>query len=129
MSAEAIAAVLHHSEARGTDKLVLIGIAWHTNDNPEFGCFPSQETLAAYSNVSVRQVRRALELILGVVGEDELASLSQATCDGNAHAAGSGDDHDLTGLASDRHCILLDSYGDPRTTERTSRHRTAGSLR
>ena len=61
MSAEAIAAVLHHSEARGTDKLVLIGIAWHTNDNPEFGCFPSQETLAAYSNVSVRQVRRALE--------------------------------------------------------------------
>ena len=71
MSAEAIAAVLHHSPSRGTDKLVLIGLAWHTNDNPEFGCFPSQETLANYCNVTVRQVRRAL-LHLEDAGEIEI---------------------------------------------------------
>ncbi len=60
MSAEALAAVLHHSPAQGTTKLVLLGIAWHTNDNPELGCYPSQQTLANYANTSIRQVRRAL---------------------------------------------------------------------
>jgi len=60
MSAEAMAAVLHHSPATGTAKVVLLAIAWHTNDNPELGCYPSQETLAKYANTSARTVRRAL---------------------------------------------------------------------
>lgn len=60
MSAEALSAVLHHSRAKGTAKMVLMGIAWHTSDSPELGCFPSQETLAGYANTSTRQVRRAL---------------------------------------------------------------------
>lgn len=60
MSAEAMAAVLHHSPATGTAKVVLLAIAWHTNDNPELGCYPSQETLAKYANTSTRTVRRAL---------------------------------------------------------------------
>ncbi len=71
MSAEAIAAVLHHSPAAGTAKLVLVGIAWHTNDNPELGCYPSQQTLAKYANTSIRQVRRAL-LQLEDMGELEI---------------------------------------------------------
>jgi DNA-binding transcriptional regulator YhcF (GntR family) len=60
MSAEALSAVLHHSRAQGTTQVVLLGIAWHTSDNPELGCFPSQQTLANYANVSVRQVKRAI---------------------------------------------------------------------
>ncbi len=61
MSAEAMSAVLHHSPATGTAKVVLLAIAWHTNDNPELGCYPSQETLAKYANAAVRTIRRALQ--------------------------------------------------------------------
>jgi len=60
MSLEAMSAVLHHSKAAGTTKLVLMGIAWHLGDDPEDGAWPSQETLARYSNTSTRQVRRPL---------------------------------------------------------------------
>lgn len=71
MSAEAISAVLHHSHAVGSTKMVLVGIAWHTSDNPELGCFPSQQTLANYANVSVRQVRRAINDLIEL-GEIEV---------------------------------------------------------
>ena len=71
MSAEAMSAVLHHSPATGTAKVVLLAIAWHTNDNPELGCYPSQETLAKYANTSVRTVRRALTE-LEYIGEIEI---------------------------------------------------------
>lgn len=71
MSAEAMAAVLHHSPATGTAKVVLLAIAWHTNDNPELGCYPSQETLAKYANTSTRTVRRALNE-LEAMGEIEI---------------------------------------------------------
>lgn len=71
MSAEALSAVLHHSRSKGTTKLVLLGIAWHTSDSPELGCFPSQETLAEYANVSSRQVRRAI-VELEILGEIEV---------------------------------------------------------
>lgn len=63
MSAEALAAVLNHSQARGTAKMVLVAIAWHTNDNPELGCWPSQETLARYANTSIRTVQRSLDYL------------------------------------------------------------------
>lgn len=71
MSAEAISAVLHHSHAIGSAKMVLIGIAWHTSDNPELGCFPSQQTLANYANISARQVRRAINDLIDL-GEIEV---------------------------------------------------------
>lgn len=69
MSAEALAAVLNHSQARGTAKMVLVAIAWHTNDKPELGCWPSQETLARYANTSVRTVQRSLDHLVEI---DEL---------------------------------------------------------
>lgn len=52
-----MAAVLHHSQATGTAKLVLLGIANHHSDN---GAWPTLATLATYANVSVRQVQRDL---------------------------------------------------------------------
>lgn len=57
MSIESVAIALHHSKARGTAKLVLIGIANHDGDG---GAWPSVETLAKYANVDVRSVQRAL---------------------------------------------------------------------
>lgn len=63
MSVEHIAIVLHHSKAKGTAKLVLVGIANHDGDA---GAFPSQETLAKYANVDVRNVRKAIETLVAL---------------------------------------------------------------
>jgi hypothetical protein len=52
-----MAAVLYHSKAKGTEKLVLIGIANHEGEN---GSFPSVATLARYANVNHRNARSAL---------------------------------------------------------------------
>ncbi len=49
--------VLHHSKARGTDKLVLLGIANHAGDG---GSYPKVETLAKYANVTERAVQTAI---------------------------------------------------------------------
>lgn len=49
--------VLHHSKARGTEKLVLLGIANHAGDG---GSFPKVETLARYANVTERAVQTAI---------------------------------------------------------------------
>ena len=73
MSTEAVAAVLHHSRAIGTSKVILLGLAWHMNADPELGCWPSQHVLAEYANTTIRQVRRALKL-LAEIGEIEIAT-------------------------------------------------------
>jgi hypothetical protein len=65
MSVESIAKVLNQSRSRGTDKLVLIGIANHDGDG---GAWPSLETLARYANVDVRTVQRSLRR-LELLGE------------------------------------------------------------
>lgn len=52
-----MAVVLHHSKARGTDKLVLLGIANHAGDG---GAFPKVETLAKYANVTERAVQTSV---------------------------------------------------------------------
>lgn len=52
-----MALVLHHSRAKGTDKLVLIGIANHDGDG---GAWPAIKTLAKYANVSERAVQRSI---------------------------------------------------------------------
>lgn len=57
MSVEHLAATLHHSQATGTVKLILLGIANHAGDG---GSWPSLRTLSVYAHVDVRTVRRAL---------------------------------------------------------------------
>ncbi len=57
MSVEHLAVVLHHSQAKGTDKLVLLGIANHQGDG---GSWPSVRTLSKYANVTARQVQKSL---------------------------------------------------------------------
>ena len=57
MSVETMAIVLHHSRARGTDKVVLLGIANHDGDG---GAWPSLATLTKYANVTKRKVQEAL---------------------------------------------------------------------
>lgn len=63
MSVEAITVVLHHSRARGTAKLVLLGIANHDGDG---GAWPSIETLCRYAGVSRRNVQKALDDLEGL---------------------------------------------------------------
>lgn len=65
MSIEAMAVVLHHSRAKGTDKLVLLGIANHAGDG---GAWPTVVTLARYANVSERTVQRSIESLV-MLGE------------------------------------------------------------
>lgn len=102
MSLEAITRVLHHSRARGTAKVVLLGIANHAGPG---GSWPSVEKLAEYANVDARNVRVALRALQRL---DELGIRQQAggdvktrggqrpnlyeihvdcpgTCDGSAH--------------------------------------------
>lgn len=61
MSIEKMALVLHHSRARGTAKLVLLGIANHAGDG---GAWPAVETLARYANVHPRNVQHALDKLV-----------------------------------------------------------------
>lgn len=50
-------AVLHHSRAKGTNKLILLGIANHEGDG---GAWPTIETLAKYGACSRSKVKQAL---------------------------------------------------------------------
>lgn len=56
-----MAVVLHHSKAKGTNKLVLLGIANHAGDG---GAWPSVETLATYANVHERNVQRSIDKLV-----------------------------------------------------------------
>jgi hypothetical protein len=58
MSVESMAIALNHSQAGGTAKLVLMGIANHDGDG---GAWPSVDTLAKYANVHRRNAQRAIE--------------------------------------------------------------------
>lgn len=57
MSVEQLALVLNHAKAKGTAKVVLIGIANHDGDG---GAWPSITTLARYANVSRSNVQEAI---------------------------------------------------------------------
>ena len=63
MSVESISIALHHSKARGTAKLILIGIANHDGDG---GAWPKVETLAKYAGVSVRNAQKAIRTLEGL---------------------------------------------------------------
>lgn len=71
MSVEAMSAVLNHSKAKGTEKLVLLGIANHQGDG---GAWPTVATLARYANVTERAVQHALSKL---VRSGELAIMRQ----------------------------------------------------
>lgn len=62
MSVESIAIALHHSQATGSAKLVLLGIANHDGDG---GSWPKIATLAKYAGLadphSVKRLLRKLE--------------------------------------------------------------------
>lgn len=60
MSIEAMVWVLHQSPLRGAEKVILLGIANHA-DNDGGNAWPSVATLARYANVSERQVQRVLK--------------------------------------------------------------------
>lgn len=66
MSIEALTTVLHHSTATPTAKLVLTAISWHEGKDPSQGCWPSQETIGKYANLSARQVRRAIDQLVEI---------------------------------------------------------------
>jgi hypothetical protein len=57
MSIEAMAVVLHHSQAGGTDKVVLLGIANHDGDG---GAWPSVASLVKYARRSRKNVQEAI---------------------------------------------------------------------
>lgn len=59
MSVEAIVWALGCTDVRGTDKLVLIGLANHADPHGH-NCWPAVSTLAKYASVTKRNVQRSL---------------------------------------------------------------------
>lgn len=68
MTIERVGDVLRHSKAKGTEKVVLIGIANHDGDG---GAWPSIETLSKYANVDRRSIQRAISNLVAM-GELEV---------------------------------------------------------
>jgi hypothetical protein len=76
MSAEAVTVVLHHSQAEGSAKLVLWGIANHHSDH---GAWPSIATLAKYANIQERRVQQIIRELAetGEIAIEEQGGLGQ----------------------------------------------------
>lgn len=74
MSVESLAVVLNHSRAKGTARLVMIGIANHDGDG---GSWPSKATLARYAALGgkPRSASRRVQRILR-----ELEDLGEIAC-------------------------------------------------
>lgn len=58
MSYPAVAAVLHHSRASTSSRLVLVTIAYFESDT---GAWPSQETISKMTGLSIRSIKRAIK--------------------------------------------------------------------
>lgn len=106
MSVESLAIVLHHSRAKGTAKLILIGIANHDGDG---GAWPSVATLAHYANCSRSQVQRTIGAL------EKLGEVQR-------HVQAGGDHTFLEHERPNRYSIRLQC---PTDCDRTSRHRTS----
>jgi hypothetical protein len=78
VSVEKVALVLNYSKSKGTDKVVLIGIANHEGDG---GAWPSVATLSRYANVDERTVQRSISnlVALGELAVDRQAGGTEAT--------------------------------------------------
>jgi len=100
-----MAIALHHSQARGTAKLVLVGIANHDGDG---GAWPSVATLARYAGVDARHVQRAIARLveLGEIRRDVQAG---------------GDERVPDHRRPNRYRFLLEC---PHNCDRTKQHRT-----
>jgi hypothetical protein len=61
MGFHAVSAVLAHSKATSTTKLVLVALAHFYDDDGKYGAWPSQATLARMANCSERTARRAIK--------------------------------------------------------------------
>lgn len=96
MSARSVALVLNHSESSGTDKVVLLGIAWHMTETEQAGAWPSIERLAAYAKVSTRTVIRSIQHL------QELGELDVSRHTGRSYG----------GNATNRYWILLECPSD-----------------
>jgi hypothetical protein len=92
MSARDVALVLNHSQASGTEKVVLLGIAWHSADTGSAGAFPSIERLANYAKVSTRTVIRSIAAL------EELGELDVDRHSGRSYG----------GPKTNRYWIMLD---------------------
>lgn len=107
----ALVAVLHHSRAVGTDRLVLLSIA---NRDGGDGCWPTVKTLARLANVDQRSVRPALR---------RLAASGELV----VHAQGGGvADLDPGHLRPDRYEVVVIC---PANCDRTTEHRPARHTR
>lgn len=104
-----MAVVLHHSKAKGTRKLVLIGIANHEGDG---GAWPSMATLATYANVDERNARKAVEWLRD---HRELA----------VDVQGGGDLHTADHARPNRYRVLVSC---PPWCDRTTSHRDTRRL-
>lgn len=60
MSIESMAIALHHSQAKGAARLVLVGIANHDGDG---GAWPSVATLAKYAGITARNVQKHIDAL------------------------------------------------------------------
>ncbi len=99
-----MALVLHHSRAKGTAKLVLLGIANHAGDG---GAWPSVGTLAKYANVTTRNVQKAV---------DQLVQLGEL----HVHVQGGGTHRTKDHERPNRYDVLVVC---PQHCDRTSSHR------
>ncbi len=63
MSAISMSLVLNHSKNTGTNKLVLLGIAWHMSETDNDGAWMGMDRLAQYAGCTKRTVIRALEIL------------------------------------------------------------------
>lgn len=105
MGYKAVSAVLAHSQAQSTTKLVLVALAHFYDDDGNFGAWPSQALLARLANCTERSVRRALK---------ELADSGEI--DVQVHG---GVGHDPQ-RRTNRYWILVDC---PESCDKSSAHR------
>lgn len=106
MSVEAMTVVLHHSQASGTDKVVLLGIANHAGDG---GAWPTVRTLARYANTGERAVQRAIAA---------LVALGELQVDQQAGGTRDLPDH----MRPNRYVVLV---GCPVECDRSMNHRVS----
>ena len=99
-----MSAVLHHSQAKSTDKLILLGIANHEGDG---GAWPTIETLAKYGNCSRSKVKQAIS---------NLATLGEIRVDVQA----GGNSETRPDRRPNRYRVLLTC---PPTCDGTTQHR------
>lgn len=99
-----MAAVLHHSRAKGTTKLILLGIANHDGDG---GAWPTIETLARYGNCSRTKVKQAIH---------DLIALGELKVD----LQGGGNNDTRADRRPNRYTVLLSCPG---TCDGSTRHR------